>query len=352
MQARESIDRAGRPPKRRAVWLAIGALLSIGLFAWVLRGFEFDRFVVTLRTTDYRPLVLLPLAIAAEQMLRAVKWRQLLHPLGRVGVWRLFGAIMAGYFSNHIVPVRISPLVRAWLAARLEGLSVSAVLATVAIERLIDGVVFLLFVVAAISLVSFPGDAETVETRLLLGVGISLAAFAALIAALAGWRWLVRRRPAVLEAIGDRLPGRLARPVRDFGTLFADGIVLPRQGWRWAVFLGCAVVMKCLAVTHLAIAGAAFDVSLTPAQYLFIMVCLGFLVMLASTLKIVGGFIAGSVFLLEGFGVGPETALAMALIVRGTSFLTVVSVGVLSLWLEGVSIAEVRTQRSASSLPG
>lgn len=326
--------------------------MSVGLFAWVLRGFDIDRFTATLRGADYAPLVLLPLAIAGEQVLRAVKWQQLLHPLGRVGVWRLFGAIMAGYFSNHVVPIRISPLVRAWLAARLEGLAVSAVLATVAIERLIDGVVFLFFVLAAVLLVSFPADAETVQTRLLIGVGISLGVFAALTAGLVGWRWLARRRPETLDGIVNRLPRRVAGPVRDFGGLFADGIVIPAETWRRAVILGCAVLMKCLAVTHLAIAGAAFDVSLGPAQYLFIMVCLGFLIMLASTLKIVGGFIAGAIFLLEGFGVGPETALAMALIVRGMSFLTVVSIGVLALWLEGVGIAELRMRRFANPSPG
>ena len=236
---------------------------------------------------------------------------------------------------------------RAWKA------SLSArVLATVAIERLVDGVIFLFFVLAAVLLVSFPGDAETVETRLLLGVGISVGAFAVLAAGLVAWRWLTRQRPETLNAIVRRLPGRIAGPVRDFGSLFADGIVLPAETWRRAVILGCAVLMKCLAVTHLMIAGAAFDVSLGAAEYLFIMVCLGFLIMLASTLKIVSGFIAGAIFLLEGFGVGPETALAMALIVRGMSFLTVTTIGALSLWLEGVSIAELRLRRFASPVSG
>lgn len=328
----------------RFLWVLIGTVLSVALYAWVLRKFDFDKFLSLLGSADYRLVILLPFAIVAEQLLRGVKWRQLLSPLGAIGVWRLFGAVMAGYFSNHVAPVRISPLMRAWLVARRGGLSVSAVLASVTIERLIDGVVFLFFVVAAVSLVTYPGDAKTVESRLWIGVVSSIALFTGLGLALIGWRWLVRQRPQALDPIYRRLPRRIADPIREFGALFADGIVLPREIWRLVIIVVCAILMKFMAATHLAIAGAAFGIYLEPMQYLFIMVCLGFLIILASTLKIVGGFIAGSVFLLQGFGIAAEPALAIALVVRGCSFLTVVTTGAAALWIEGVSLADLKTR--------
>lgn len=42
-------------------------------------------------------LVLVPLSILAEQLVRAWNWRQLLYPLRPAGRFDLFGTIMAGY---------------------------------------------------------------------------------------------------------------------------------------------------------------------------------------------------------------------------------------------------------------
>ena len=48
---------------------------------------------------------------------------------------------MAGYLANLLVPLGLSPFVRSWLVVRRENLSMSCVLATVAIDRMIDGLV-------------------------------------------------------------------------------------------------------------------------------------------------------------------------------------------------------------------
>jgi len=107
----------GRRSARRGWLMWIGALIGLGALAWVLRRFEFDRFLALVRDADVRFLTLIALAIMAEQLVRAWKWRQLLHPLRPgMGVLRLFGAIMAGLPSRHHVPLR--PRHRCPLVAR------------------------------------------------------------------------------------------------------------------------------------------------------------------------------------------------------------------------------------------
>jgi hypothetical protein len=141
-----------------------------------------------------------------------------------------------------------------------------------------------------------------------------------------------------------RLPDRLARPVDAFAVLFAEGIVLPRESWRRAMIVAASIAMKAMAALHFMVAGLAFGVLLAPMQYVFIMVFLGFLIILAGMVHIVGGFTVGAVFVLGGFGVGVETALAMAVIVQAASFLTLAATGALALWAEGVSLSEVRAR--------
>ena len=254
---------------------------------------------------------------------------------------------MVGYLSNHVAPVRVSPLVRAWLIARLEALRVGTVLASIALDRIVDGFVFVGFTVAALAFVGFPDEAGTVRDGLVWGAAGSLAVFSALVAGLLFLRCVAFRGTVLPNMLLRRLPDRLARPVDAFAVLFAAGIVLPREGWRRAMIVATSIAMKAVAALHLVFAGLAFGVLLAPMQYVFIMVFLGFLIILAGMLRIVGGFTVGAVFVLGGFGVEVETALAMAVIVQAASFLTLVATGAIALWAEGISLGELRARGAA-----
>ncbi len=335
------------PSRRRGLWPWLGALAGLLALLWILRDFDLERLRAVLAAADYRFLLPLPLLIAFEQLIRAFKWRQFLYVLKPVGVWRLFGAIMVGYLSNHVVPVRVSPLVRAWLVARLEAMRVSTVLASIALDRIVDGFVFVGFTVAALAFVGFPDETGTVREGLAWGGAGSLAVFSALVAGLLFLRRIALRGAVLPEALLRRLPDRLARPLDAFAVLFAKGIVLPREGWRRAMIVAASIAMKVIAVLHLLFAGLAFGVLLAPMQYVFIMVFLGFLIILTGMLHIVGSFTVGAVFVLGGFGVEVETALAMAVVVQAASFLTLAATGALALWAEGISLGELRARGAA-----
>ncbi|MEX0802786.1 MAG: hypothetical protein WD688_05655 [Candidatus Binatia bacterium] len=96
---------AGSPRWRR--WLPrLAALTGVVGLAFVLQGFDLGRFLAVIESADVRFILVVPLAIAAEQLVRAWKWRQLLHPLRpMVGTLPLFGAIMA--VPTRIVAVRL-----------------------------------------------------------------------------------------------------------------------------------------------------------------------------------------------------------------------------------------------------
>jgi len=84
-------------------------------------------------------------------------------------------------------------------------------------------------------------------------------------------------------------------------------------------------------------------VSLRPAEYLFVMVFLGFLVILGHFLRLAGGFIIAAVFALRLFGVPEEEALAMALAIQAMNILCVAGVGAVAFWGQGIVLSEVRT---------
>ncbi len=330
-------------------WLPwMGALIGIGMLAWLLRSFEVDRFVAILAGSDWRFLLVTLVAIVGEQVVRAWKWRQLLYLLRPIGVWRLFGAIMAGYLLAFLIPFGLATVARAWLVARQADLKLTTVLATVAIDRLTDGVVFACLVPVALLAVAFPDPTGGIRAGLAwAGVG-SFMLFALLLFALAAYRYGVLDTGGLLRIV-DRLPDRLSGPVRRLAAAFAEGIAWPRQAWRGAAIILSSVVIKLFAASHFLWAGLAFGTVLQPAQYLFLIVFLGFLIILGHFVKIAGSFVIGAVFVLSLFGVAEETAVAMALVVQAGGLIAVGVFGALSLWRQGVVLSEVRAGKDVDS---
>ena len=320
----------------------VGALIGAAAMTWLLRGFSLEQFRRVISGADLRWLAAIPAAILVEQGVRAWKWRQLLLPIRSVGVVRLFGAIMAGYLIAYLVPLGFGTLTRAWLVARREQLELPAVLATVALDRLTDGVVFAFLVPLALVMVTFDDTSGQVRAGLIWGAVISLVLFCSLLLALVAHRRAVIHHNGRLPNWLNRLPPAVGGVLRRFDTAFVRGIVWPAQRWRGASIILASLTIKLIALTPLLLAGHAFGVMLAPASYLFVMVFLGFLLILGHFLRMLGSFVIGGVFALGLFGVGPEQALAMVLIVDAASLLSVALTGALCLWGESISLANVR----------
>ena len=129
--------------------LWIGLAVS-GLFLLLLL-FRVDREEIVSALSNANYLYVVP-AIAlyfVAVYFRAIRWSYLLSPIGRFPVSRLFPVVIIGYMANNLLPARLGELVRSYYLARRETVSGSTALATVAVERLYDGVALLFF--AAIS---------------------------------------------------------------------------------------------------------------------------------------------------------------------------------------------------------
>lgn len=332
---------AGNRWRRWLPWL--GGLVGLAALAWVLRRFDLDSFRAVLAGADVGFLLLVPLAIAGEQLVRAWKWRQLLYPLRSVGTLRLFGAIMAGYLAGLLIPFGFGALARAWLVARREGLAMTAVLATVALDRVTDGIIFALLAPVALLLVVFPDPSGDIRAGLTWAASGSFVLFAVLLLVLALYKRGTLRPGGWFTRSIERLPARVLGPVRRVAVSFASGIVWPHEFWRGFSIIAASVIIKLFAATHFLWAGLAFGAELRPAEYLFLMVFLGFVAVLGHFARIPGSFVIGAIFALGLLGVAEERALAMVLVVQAASLLSVASIGAFALWRQGVVLADLRT---------
>ena len=170
-----------------------------------------------------------------------------------------------------------------------------------------------------------------------------------LLLTLIGYKRSTLQIDGLLLRLVDRLPPRVASPLRRVCASFAEGIAWPRERWRGAGIVLASVAIKLIAATHFLWAGLALRVALQPGQYLFLLVFLGFLVILGHFARVAGTFVLGAVFALGLLGIGEERALAMVLIVVAANLLSVAGIGAFALWRQGVALGELPATGAADA---
>ena len=325
-------------------WIAplIGGGLALSMVFFLYRDLNLNLFLVELKGAKFQWVIVLAGAILAEQLIQGWKWRQLLYDLKPISSWRLMGAFLAGYGANIFVPLGISPLVRSWLVARLEGLAVATVLVTTAISRFIDGIVFAIIA----GIVAIAGQIPIIEGDAQLGLAAAGAFNLVIFAAILWMLFASRARFAQDGSIVSRFLDWLAAKSRGrFGDLrsgLAKGIIWPRERFRQFAIIAASFAMKAISATHFLWAGLALGVVLGPFDYLFLMVFAGFALVLSRFIRVPGGFIIGSSFALKLLGVPDETALAMILFNHIITLILVVGIGLVVLWRSGIDIRTIR----------
>ena len=332
---------AGRGP-RAVIWTTFAALLSAGVLFVVFRHLDLRRLSDVLLGAEPLWLLAMAVSIPVEQVLRGWKWRQILYDIRPVGTFRLFKAVMVGYFANMIVPIGISPLVRAWLIAKLEALKFSTVLLTTAIERFVDGIVFAVLVGILVIFATLPESEENLRLGLMVAGSGSLVLFASLI----GGLFLVKnhliesnsmigRLVAWLEsAFGGRLAG--------IGLGMVEGITWPKSRWRGCGVIFAGIAMKLISTSHFLWVGLVFGILLSPFDYLFIMVVTGFALIVSRFIRVPGGGIMGSAFALKLLGIADEEALIMVLVVHTSVMAMVAGIGAIAMWRSGLTVLKLR----------
>lgn len=326
-----------------------GAGAAIGAAFWLYQGLDFDQFRSALAKAELAWLFVLAGTILLEQWLRGWKWRQILYDLKPVSSLRLFGAILAGYGIAVVIPLGVSPFVRAWLVARLEGLRMVSVLVTTTIERFLDGIVFALFAALVASAANIPTVEGDLRTGLAFASGANLILFAGLLYLIFVAHTPLTHENARLSRCVDfcaRIGGRHLAGAR---SAIRDGIIWPHERARQIGAVLASVGMKIVAATHFLWAGLSVGIVLTAFDYLFLMVFAGFALVLARFIRVPGGFIIGSAFALKLLGVPDEQALVMILFNHVISISLMVGLGLLFLWRSGL---DIRAARRVEEQPG
>jgi uncharacterized membrane protein YbhN (UPF0104 family) len=345
------MTKAGQSWLIRWVVPVIGVALMVVVLFWLYRGLDLTAFLAVVTTAELGWLFVLAGTILLEQLTRGWKWRQILFDLKPISSFRLFGAVLAGYGVAVLIPLGVSPLVRTWLIARLEGLRWAAVLVTTAIERFLDGIVFALIAALVAIAGQIPEVSGNVRTGLAAAGTFNLILFSVLLYCLFVGRSPLDRKDSWISRAIDWLAKRGGARLDGLRAAIREGIIWPRERRRQIGAVLASVAMKIIAATHFLWAGLAVGVVLAPFDYLFLMVFAGFALMLSRFVRVPGGFVIGSGFALRLLGVPDEQALAMILFNHMLSILLMVVLGLLFLWRSGIDIRQARNMKDNADAP-
>ncbi len=205
----------------------LSILLTVVFLYFAFRGTDFADLWRILRQANYWwALAMIP-PLFISHMLRAWRWEYMLRPVKQGLRFRnLFSSMIVGYMLNNVLP-RAGELARPYAIGKLEGVSKSAALGTVLVERIFDMLSFLV-VVAIVPLV-YNGPLMQVFPWLeSAGIWITVVT----LGALGIFVFLMMRRDIVIGLLGlvtRHLSARRAAQVEHIAHSFLDGFLFLKE---------------------------------------------------------------------------------------------------------------------------
>ncbi len=321
--------------KKWQFWL--GVLISI-VFIWLaLRGLRLQQFWDAVKQANY--LWLLPgiTVFFIDVWVRAWRWHYLLGPIKKIPPKTMFPITVIGYMGNNIYPARAGEVLRAVILKRREGVSVSASLATIIVERIFDGVVMLAFVFVNLpelaKLTGASGFVGNIQQVAVIGTGVFLGALAVFLVA--------AMFPRTTEKIAfwfifRLVPKSLHERITSLVTRFLEGLASLRSPFNVLMVFFTSVIIWLLETGKYWFVMHAFNFHVS----FFALMLMNGIVNLATTIPSAPGYIgtfdAPGIAVLTAYGVDQSVAAGYTLVLHVALWLPITLLGAYFLAHEGI----------------
>lgn len=348
--------------------LAINLALSLGMLAlclWLVwpdaqSRAHLEAAIDGIRLAEFWPTLAGYLALlAVVHFCRAWRWNNLLAPLGvRLPGGQLLAISSVGFMAILALPARLGEFVRPALLRQKGHLSASAALGTVAVERIVDGLMVSVLVFGAFFALRGPGAPGWMMPT----AYVALAGFATLLGFLAAaMKWprpTVRfaLRVSLLDRFAPRaasvLERKLLELIRGFEVLRDVGNLLGFLGWSVVYWVANGASLWLLA------RGMNLDLSMVGAFATMGLVAVG--ISLPNSPGLVGQYqwltmlglslYLGPAVTEKGTALYGE-ALAFAIVLHMLQVVWYVGMGALGIASPHVSFADLRRARKMDDAP-
>ena len=336
-------------------WRAwFGILISLGFLVFAFNGQDFGAMRDALGEVRYGWLIPALGLYFAGVGVRAVRWSVLLRPVVTIAPRRTFPVVVVGYMANNVLPLRTGELVRAYVLSKRYGASKTSVLATIAVERLFDGLTMLGFMFAAATVVGFTSELRHLTViAFVLFAGLLIGFF---VLTLGG-----NFRDRLLQLVLGPLPTPVADRVERLAESFLTGLGVLRRKADLALVTGTSLLAWLFeASMYWTIArgfGGELRETMGVGATLLTTGVANLSTLIPSSPGYVGPFEYGVKLVVNGaLGVPEPLALSYAVVVHAALFLPITIWGMIEWWRQHLSLSQVRdlgddTPRAATVAP-
>ncbi|MGB8644534.1 MAG: lysylphosphatidylglycerol synthase transmembrane domain-containing protein [Anaerolineae bacterium] len=329
--------------KTKQFWIGLAAIVISLYFAF--QGIKFDELAQAL--THINLFFAIPALVVFWLSFGSRVWRwQLLHTPYHVRWSKVLAMLSIGYFLSNITPLRAGDVVRPALLARSEGVPVARSLSSVMVERLMDMVTVVLFLIILLPIIpQIPDDARK-WGAVLGGAGVvALIAFALISLNRERAVKLLKRLTAPVKFLQrDSIWHIIESLIDGFGVLHSwrplvGVIVWSLIVWFFAALLNW-VVMLAMGIP------LGFDA----AALVLVATSLGVTVVPTPGQVGVFDYVAQQA-LVQVYKIDPAKALAFALVIHAYVYLWLMVLGVFFMWREGLSYGQLQKVRMGADTP-
>jgi len=315
---------------RRWLVLTLGIVVSAVFLYLGLRGIQLEE--VARRIVGAELIWLLP-GVAIYFLAvwgRTWRWHYLLHPLKRVAPRALFPIVVIGYMGNNVYPFRAGEVIRAYVLKRNEQVSLTSGLTTIVVERVLDGLVMLIFIFAALPFA--PIEAEWLRTVVIFGALFFFGALAICLALAARPAYAQRLAHSALRRF---LPARARMPLlRLLDHLldrFLDGLKSLRSPRDLLMTLLTSIFIWLTETTTYWFVMHAFNLEVSFFALMLMTAVVNLATTLPSSPGYIGTFHAPGILVLEAFRVNSEVAASYTIVLHAALWLPLSLIHILTL---------------------
>lgn len=313
----------------------VGFALSVLLLAWVLRDVSPGEVARELRDANL-PLLVLAVGITMGGFaIRALRWGILLRPLAlRIPFRPRFAAVMIGFAANNVLPARVGEIARALTLTRITPVGMAASVATLLIERILDGLALVALLFLAMNAPGFPdiplvGGLDPRAAVHLVGSLMAAGGVGLLLLVIAP-----KRSVAVVDWMASRvLPRRFRGAVVTTMESFLSGLAVLRSVPLFVASALLAVGQWLFTAVSFVVAFRAFGIDLVPfSGAVFLQSVISLAVALPSSPGFFGPFEAAARVGLSLWGVAADKAVSFAVGFHIGGFIPVTVIGIYYVW--------------------
>lgn len=318
----QSESRPGRSRWKSLLGLALSVLL-VALLVYTVDLREAWRAILRM---DHGQLWLPALLIAVGLTLRPYRWQLIFPPQHRPTFGRSLAVWSIANMSNNVLPARGGDVLRCFLIARGQPMRMAGTaLATLGMEKVLDGLALLAVIVLAFWFVTPPGWLQA------LTLAAALIFVGALVVMI-----VLQRSPVWIERTALGVALRLHRPqlgrrVVDLLHSFADGLHAVRSVRQMSVLVALTALTWFIEVALVWACARALGLPIELWHGTVIAAVLGLGLMVPAAPGYVGSYEFICVSVGAMFGLKGEQALALALVMHAGVLLMTTAFGLASL---------------------